>query len=233
MLKETQREIAKDSWAKNIEKFGLIWPDESIIRFANKSYPKGDRKQYKILELGCGSGRNSIAIAAEGFSVFAIDYNEQSVNMTLDRAQKFGVLVDAQQGDIKELPFPNEFMDGVIAWGLFFLFEVEDIKKALLESRRVLKDGGLNFANWRASDDFFYGRGKQIGNNTFMLDATNQPFGLSDTLYSFFKEKELRALYEECGFEVYNMERKEFWVNNLEVKNIHWHVWAKKKWTGE
>nr|WP_311138009.1 hypothetical protein [Clostridium botulinum] len=36
--------ITKNSWAENIKKYDLFWPDENIIRFLNKSYNKSNRE---------------------------------------------------------------------------------------------------------------------------------------------------------------------------------------------
>lgn len=220
--------ITKNSWAHNIKKYDLFWPDENIIRFLNKSYDKLDRDKIKVLDLGCGSGRNSIAIASEGFNTYSIDYNKECIDITKEKATNLGLNLELSQNEGNEIPFNDNYFDCVIAWGSLFYNDSNGRIELLNEINRVLKKEGTFLANWRTTEDYFYKKGEEIEKNTFFLDESCKKFGLQDILYYFAEQNDLKKLYNKTGFHIYNFDKKDFYTNNLEVKNSHWHVWARK-----
>ena len=64
-----------------------------------------------ILDLGCGSGRDSFFLAERGFSVWGVDISEPAVRRAIvkSRSRKVHFLV----GDAERLPFPSGAFDGV------------------------------------------------------------------------------------------------------------------------
>ncbi len=51
-------------------------PDENLVSYIQKrEFLKG-----KVLELGCGPGRNAIYLANEGFDVTAVDLSVEGIN---------------------------------------------------------------------------------------------------------------------------------------------------------
>ena len=227
-MNKDARESNRQSWAENVKTFQLRWPEPHIIRFLNKTFQQTQRKTSKVLDIGCGSGKDAVAISLEGFETYAVDYNASSLKLTRNRASLFGVQVNLVAVDSTALPFKDNFFEAAVAWGLFSHLD-EDVREALLEIRRTLNPGSYLFANWRAKDDFFYGLGERVGPNTYRLDERTKSFGLTDTVYSFYDITELKQLYTQTGYDVFNVERLEFWINNLVVHNVWWQLWARKK----
>ena len=54
----------------------------------------------RALDLGCGSGVDSVFLAQLGWQVTCLDFMRQAVEMTVNRAAAAGVTVDAQVADI-------------------------------------------------------------------------------------------------------------------------------------
>ncbi|MCS4438926.1 class I SAM-dependent methyltransferase [Clostridium botulinum] len=153
--------ITKNSWAENIKKYDLFWPDENIIRFLNKSYNKSNRDKIKVLDLGCGSGRNSIAIASEGFKTYSIDYNKECIDITKEKATNLDLNLELSQNEGNEIPFDDNSFDCVIAWGSLFYNDSNGRIELLNEINRVLKKEGTFLANWRTTEDYFIKRVKK------------------------------------------------------------------------
>lgn len=74
----------------------------------------------RILEIGCGAGFLSVALAKRGLRVHAIDAAEAMVELTRQYAQEVGVaeLVTVAIGDVYDLHFPDDSFDLVIALGV-------------------------------------------------------------------------------------------------------------------
>lgn len=80
-------------------------PDENLVSYIQKERVlKG-----KILELGCGPGRNAIYLANEGFDVTAVDLSVEGINWAKERALAKGVAIHFICDSIFNLEVQNEF----------------------------------------------------------------------------------------------------------------------------
>jgi len=86
------------------------------------------RPGLRVLDAGCGPGGNSAWLAPQS-EVVGIDASPEAIR-----------LMNAVQGDIAALPFPDESFDLVLA--LTVLYLIEDDALATRELARVLRPGG-------------------------------------------------------------------------------------------
>lgn len=95
-----------------------------------------------ILDAGAGSGYLSIPAAKQTDNVvFALDMDQRMLNVIKRKAETEDLEnIRLIQGDIGDIPLPNESVDIVIA--SLILHEVESLSIALKEISRVLKRGG-------------------------------------------------------------------------------------------
>jgi SAM-dependent methyltransferase len=103
----------------------------------------------RVLDAGCGYGRNLVHLLREGCEVFAIDADAAGIehvrrlSSSLERklpAQNF------QVGSIDQMPFPDRFADVVMCSSVLHFARDEDHFRAMLmELWRVLRPGGLLF----------------------------------------------------------------------------------------
>jgi SAM-dependent methyltransferase len=97
-----------------------------------------------ILDLCCGHGRHAIPLAQRGFQVTGQDLSEVFLREAEKEAQAQSVHVQWLHGDMRNIPFENEF-DAVIniftAFG--YLEDQGEDQKVLQQVSKVLKPGGL------------------------------------------------------------------------------------------
>src|SRR6266403_750867 len=110
----------------------LEWIDELAI-------PGGE----KVLEIGCGSGRCTVALAQRGYLVHAMDSVAGMVDSTRERVGQAGVKssVSIGLGDAHHLAFRDGSFGLVLAIGV--MPYLHSPQKALSEMARVLKPGGF------------------------------------------------------------------------------------------
>ena len=100
----------------------------------------GGLKGRRILEVGAGTGRDAVALAAAGAQVLTIDYVQGSLGLTQKAAAKAGADVAVVCGDGLGMPFPEGSFDVVFHQGLLEHFREPSF--LLRENVRVLKPGG-------------------------------------------------------------------------------------------
>jgi 2-polyprenyl-6-hydroxyphenyl methylase / 3-demethylubiquinone-9 3-methyltransferase len=95
----------------------------------------------RVLDVGCGAGFLSNALARAGFDVTGLDASKASIEVAArhDATGKARYLL----GDALHLPFPDASFDAVCA--MDFLEHVEEPGKVVAEIGRVLKPGGTFF----------------------------------------------------------------------------------------
>lgn len=95
----------------------------------------------KILDIGAGTGRYSVALADEGFDVTAVELVKYNLGILKQKNSS----VKAMQGNALNLKkLASNTFDITLLFGpMYHLFGFEDKKKALLEAKRVTKPGGI------------------------------------------------------------------------------------------
>jgi SAM-dependent methyltransferase len=94
-----------------------------------------------VLEVGAGTGRDSLPLAAAGATVIRLDYSIESLRL-LTRKPDVGTLFTVG-GDTFRLPFRDNIFDVVFHQGLLEHFRRSDADRMMREQIRVLKQGGL------------------------------------------------------------------------------------------
>lgn len=101
----------------------------------------------KILDLACGFGRHSLALARRGFSVTGVDITPDYVRYAREQAESEGLDARFLCADIREVQFEGEF-DAVlnIADGAIGYLENDAENRKIFEAAaKALKPGGRHF----------------------------------------------------------------------------------------
>ena len=126
----------------------------------------------RVLDAGCGAGRNLVYLHRRGFDVWGTDGDEHAV--TAARAQA-AILAPSLPADrfrvepVERMSFENETFDVVISSAvLHFASDEEQWNAMLREMWRVLKRGGLFFARL-ATDIGHETRVRPLGHRRFIM----------------------------------------------------------------
>lgn len=150
--------MASSSDNSNIESqtgslFGDLWKafdgglyQKSIDLFEMRCKANGFDTAYfkgrKVLDAGCGGGRNSVAMAALGASVTGIDISDSGIEDARNRLPE-GLDVTYRIGSVLDISFDDESFDFV--WCSGVLHHTTDFSAGLDEVTRVLRPGGKLF----------------------------------------------------------------------------------------
>ncbi len=103
----------------------------------------------RVLDAGCGYGRNLVHLLREGCEVFALDANPEGVDHVRQLAAQVAPALPAENfrvGAIEEMPFPDEMADVVICNSVLHFARDEKHFLAMVEELwRCVRPGGLLF----------------------------------------------------------------------------------------
>ncbi len=96
----------------------------------------------RVLDLACGHGRIANRLARQGLEVVGLDASPLFLDAARRDAQAMGVSVQYIQGDMRSLPWTNNF-DAIVSWFTSFgYFSDEENRQVLAEAHRALRPGG-------------------------------------------------------------------------------------------
>ncbi|HEY0307271.1 MAG TPA: class I SAM-dependent methyltransferase [Acidobacteriaceae bacterium] len=133
--------------------------------------------EMRVLDAGCGYGRNLVHLLREGCEVFALDADADGVDHVRKLAESLETGLPAgnfQVGSIEHMPFADNFADVVICNSvLHFARDDEHFRAMLAELWRVLRPGGMLFCRLgsRIGMDF-----EPVGGNRFVVGDGSEWF---------------------------------------------------------
>jgi ubiquinone/menaquinone biosynthesis C-methylase UbiE len=100
----------------------------------------GDIDGLDALELGCGGGQDTVALAEYGATVTGVDLTRQQLHHARDLFDERDLDIDVVEGDITALPFAADEFD--LAYNTYVFQWVQDLPAAFAEAHRVLRSDG-------------------------------------------------------------------------------------------
>src|SRR5216683_6515350 len=169
-----------------------------VVDFANDLKREGAKS---VLDLGCGAGRHSILLGKAGFQVVALDISETALKMLDGRLKTDSIdNVTLVKHEMWELPFIDDYFDGVICTNVLHHGKLVQIKQAAGEVHRVIKNGASAFVVALSTADFRRGNGRRLEPNTYVFTKGEE----RGIIHHFFPRKELESFlkkFEAKSFE--------------------------------
>lgn len=180
------------------KKWGM-YPAEETIRFIARNYYNSDRKNIKILDMGCGAGANTWYISREGFDTYAFDGSLSAVKKTISYLNTENLKAEIIQCDAADTQYEDEFFNSIIDGAVIYANTLKGIKSILKEMNRILKRGGKIFSTGLFNQKTTgYGTGECLEKNTYRNLACGPLKNIGT--FHFFSEEEIKFLWEEAGF---------------------------------
>ncbi|MCS6775824.1 MAG: class I SAM-dependent methyltransferase [Chloroherpetonaceae bacterium] len=131
------------------------YPHEKVIQFCFRHYPPEVRGQTRVLDLGCGSGTNTVFLAAEGFITTGVDLSPVGVASAQQKLQEAGLQACLQVADVgEELDFPSQSFHLILCVGVLECVDPETAARAVRSAHRLLCPGGRGLFLFASDRDF-------------------------------------------------------------------------------
>jgi len=151
----------------------------------------------KILDVGCGTGRDAKAFTDMGFEIVGIDFSERMIEL----AKKIAPKAEFELMDFRELKFKNESFDAIWFNAAFFKIKKDEADKVLSEVYRVLKCGGFIYVSVKSGE-------------TEGFDVVNG----EEKFRSLYTEEKIISVMEKNKFKIIKTEI------DKKVKCDHWFI---------
>lgn len=141
-------------------------------------------KSSKILDLGCGNGRDAEWFASQGFAMTLFDLSDDMLAFARERVPSAEIL----QGDMTDLSFEQGSFDGVWANASLLHLTKEELKSVLQTICKIVSPGGIVFASFKKGSEEKYLEEEKY-------DTVTKRF------FSLVEAKEVGDLFTEVGFQ--------------------------------
>ena len=111
-------------------------PNSELIRVVDEGGLPGRH----LLELGCGTGTNAIALARRGYSVTAIDLVDVAVEKARTKAETAGVRIDFRVGDLTKMDLGGPY-ESICDVGVYHGIRNRDLAGFLAAMERATRRG--------------------------------------------------------------------------------------------
>jgi len=150
----------------------------------------------KLLDLGCGSGRNFLT--KKNLTIYGVDFSLEMINYAKEHIKKKKFNAQVKKVESHKTGYANEFFDAILCNALLQCVETKEKKeKTIKEIYRVLKPGGKVFlSTWGPKSPRLKGKKGKV-----YVPWTVRGEKLPRYTYIYSK-KELRDLVEKSGFVV-------------------------------
>lgn len=175
------------------------------MKYIHKYIPQEIAKEeVKILDIGAGTGKYSVALSEEGYDVTAVELVKYNLGILKSKGSK----VKAMQGNALNLKkLQDNTFDVTLLFGpMYHLFGQEDKSKALAEAKRVTKPGGVILVAYCMNE---YGvltyafKEKHITQcmEENRLTKDFHTISQKENLYDYMRIEDIDCLLEESGLE--------------------------------
>jgi tellurite methyltransferase len=139
----------------------------------------------RVLDVGCGSGRNLVHLLRAGYPVFAVDPNPDAMRVVRSLAARLAPLLPKENfrtEPIEQMSFPDAWAAVVLSSAvLHFAADDEQFDAWLRGSWRVLRPGGLFFCRLASTIGMEH-RVRLIGGRRFELPDRSERYLVDEAL---------------------------------------------------
>lgn len=151
-----------------------------------------------ILDLGCGSGNDTLYLINKGKKVISCD---QSPSVVKNIAKNFPEVYDVKCFNMLDgFPFEDNTFEVIIADLCLHYFLEADTVRIISDIYRILKPGGHLILRVNSTDDVLHGAGRGIEREHHVYEFEDQ------TIKRFFDEEDIRHFFKDFETEYLNKE---------------------------
>lgn len=141
----------------------------------------------RILDLGCGDGRNALYLASQGFFVDCVDVSKNAIDKINLLIKKPNIKINTVLCDVKSFEYTCDY-DMIIAHGLLQFIDKKHQSVVIKDMKQHTKKNGYNIIS-------------------VFTDELPIPDDLKDIMVGIFKEEEIKEYYSDWDIELFESKK--------------------------
>ena len=173
----------------------------------------------RMLEIGCGQGRDTLHFASKGYDIDAFDLSANAIEFVEERKKELGFnsLKLKVHNTNQTFPYPSNQFDFVYSNLALQFFDLPSMEKILNNISRVMKKGSPFIFSTKKEGDKYHKTGTKINENAYENKGVTRYFYDKKTLLNLLEEK----------FEVVEIEENKH-INLDSTVSIWWKICTNK-----
>jgi len=143
----------KKHWDQRYRENDLPWDTGSPDTYLVDLVSRWPLCSGRVLEIGCGTGTNSLWLAEQGFEVLGLDISSDAIAIARRRAGEAGVDCGFEVGDFQSCPLDGNGFMFIFDRGCFHSMAEEGRSAFVRRTASCLQPGGLWFSLMGNRDD--------------------------------------------------------------------------------
>lgn len=203
IMKKTEEDLIKNFYSNYDEEGRLTKKSHKPEYLITMKYiHKYLRPGMKILEIGAGTGKYSLALANEGYCVDAVELVSHNIKIMKKKIKQYHK-INIYEGNAVDLDFlQNDTYDIVLLLGpMYHLFNDEDKHSAISEAIRVAKKGGIIYSAYCNNDTCMY---KMFSKHKMMeyvengyVDETFHARSIPSMFFELYRKSDIDSLMKD------------------------------------
>lgn len=177
-----------------------ITPQRTLM-IALDYYQKDQKKSGNAVDLGSGTGKDTLYLLKNKWNVLAIDFSAKAIEILEKRSESYSTQLQTEVVDFLEMELPDHI----------------DLINATYSLPFVAPNQFLQV--WNNIDEHLRSGGYFVGN----FFGTDDDFSEVNNQVTILSEQQIRCLFRHYNIK-YFQERK-INSNNINGQQKHWHIW--------
>jgi len=209
----------KEEYAKHFLSYkDISYPSEYVIRIFKGNYPNLNLNEdsfanKKILDMGCGDGRNIVFLKRCGFKVYGAEISREIVDKMKSNLHKQGIdRIKITVSTNDDISFSDEYFDYLLSWNAcYYMQNRRNFNAYVKEFARILKPDGYLVLSIPKKTCFIFkdsekmSPGYRIIKNDYFSARNGEVFRvfngeqeIKKTFSKYFKNFVFGSVYDDC-----------------------------------
>ena len=203
------------------------YPYDEVVTFIYQN--RKNKKNMKILELGCGTGNNIIFFSEIGFEVYGIDMSKTAIEYCKKRLKEKKLKANIKVNKIEKYKFKKNYFDFIIDRSSLTCLSQKQLPSTIKNVHASLKKGGIFFFTPHSDESTRYDG--EISKSGF-YKPKYLPFGEIDKRnlgFSFLSKKDIYELFKKNYWSINNLYLKKNFDLKSNFCHAYYQIEARKK----
>ena len=179
-----------EKWYEGEEYYWGLEPGSFLDELIDLCPPAENRR---VLDIGCGEGKDAVYLAQKGYDVTAFDLTENGIKKTMALAKNRGVKINAYVDDINTLILQDaDNLDAIGAIGIGRTFSYSGSHKVVMYDDSIPLNEENDYSEANGNDPstihHFYHKLFKLGNNMNTKTAREMANRRTEIMKDFVKE---------------------------------------------